>query len=449
VGINADLPRLLRGAIAVCYDFRLRVDRRHMYRSILPFLPPSSPVFGYYNKLSDPIRVLRVGESYKDHVPSNITPQPNEVLKGNDTPTTPTACAALSDDGRQVALGFRDGVVEVVDVERGVVTSRFLDGPQYPLVWLLFVSDGRQLVTENSEGDIYLLDTVTLRRLLFASPSDGAKRVMSSLSHDGSMIVRLATHSGEVWYKNMSIIHISKDGLTINALSAPSLHPPNFTRAINTLTPSLQVDSPTSRVDKEPNFPLRRSLGFSPDGRYVAAFDAHWAIVWSSASFQVIAQYSIDDPRIWFLNTNRLSVTSPAKSSDQPVVTLDDKPSGSISSSCVLFTLQRRSDRFFITETSAMEMVSRATGAVPLLPSQGGIWLRGHKIAIIPAGYRDPNSCSDKLPSPPRTFSWFGDSLTEFTLPTSRDGTRFLVCDEEGIPIIVDVSRLITRSLAK
>ena len=89
-------------------------------------------------------------------------------------------------------------------------------------------------------------------------------------------------------------------------------------------------------------------------------------------------------------------------------------------------------------------MVSRAIGTTPLLLIGGGIWLRGHRIAILPAGYRDPRTPSVKLPSPLQLSYLSEGSLTEFTLPTSRDGTRFLICDEGGFPLVVDVSQLIT-----
>ena len=419
MGINADLPRLLRDAIAVCKDPRFKLDRRHMYRSILPFLPPSSPVFTHYNKLSD-LRVYRIeGNDYNVHLPSYVTPQ-NKVRKA-----IPITCTALSDDGRQVALGFRGGV-KVVDAERGVVTSRFRDESPYPLVWLLFTNNGRRLVTENTNGDIYILDNITSRRQLLSSRPDGAKKVMSSLSHDGSMIARVAQRPGTEWYGNMGIIRISTGFPTINALATP--HP----------------DPPIPHDNKNPRFPLRRSLGFSPDGRYVAAFDTQQAFVWSSSSFQVVSQHSVNDPRIWFLNTNRPSAASPAQLSDQPVVR--DPPGPTVSSSCVLLTLPRQSDRNSEREARpAMEMISRITGMAPMLLSRGGIWLRGRGIVIISSQYRDPKSCSVKLPF---QSSRFFESIIDLTFPTSRDGMRFLICDEEGSPLVIDVSRLIATNLA-
>jgi hypothetical protein len=47
------------------------------------------------------------------------------------------------------------------------------------------------------------------------------------------------------------------------------------------------LDSRVSRHGEVPRSRLRRSVGFSPDGQYVAAF----------VSFQVVAQHSINNPQ--------------------------------------------------------------------------------------------------------------------------------------------------------
>jgi len=418
------------------------VEYHHIYRSILPFLPLSSPVATCYRKLSDPIRVVRVrGGNYKCHIPSIIT----------TSPVTPIACATLSDDGRWVALGFCDGVVEVVDAKLGARISRFSDGPPSASVWLLFTDGGNTLVTENSEGDIYILDNITFQRVHIASQI-GSSRVMTSLSHDGSMIVRVAQHVETDWYKNMSIIQISTEDAIINALASPSLGSQisNAPCRSNTHSPPL-LNSPICSNDKKPGLPLRRSLGFSPDGRYVAAFDTQQAFIWSSSSFQVVAQYSIEKPDIWFLNTNRPSATLPPELPDYVTLTPVFEPSEPLSSlSCVLFTLKvppppvsvyNESGEYTIdfARFPVQPAVSRAAGAVPQLSVRGGIWFGGHEVLVIPNNYRDPKSCSIKLPCEHRGFR-DPDSLTDFVLPRSRDGTRFLICDEESFPVIVDIS---------
>jgi WD40 repeat protein len=294
-------------------------DPREIYRSILPFLPPSSPVRALYGNLSD-TQVLRVRNRIdKLHVLSNPPRQSNKSI-----PIPPIACTALSDDGNRVALGFRDGVIQVVDAELGVSISQFADSPPSSPAWLLFINEGR-IATENVDGDIYILDYVTSHRQQIGSRLGDAEKVITSLSHDGSMIVRVSQHSETSWYENMHIIRISAEIPVIDALASPSLDPP--------------IPVPTG--DKsEQLLPLRRSLGFSPDGQYVAAFDSQQAFVWSSTSSQVVARYSVEDPSIWFLNTNRMT---PVELPDDLVITSIFEPSQPISSlSCVLFNLMWR-----------------------------------------------------------------------------------------------------------
>jgi hypothetical protein len=158
--------------------------------------------------------------------------------------------------------------------------------------------------------------------------------------------------------------------------------------------------------------------------------------VWSSTSFQVVAQYSIEDPYIWFLNVN-----CPSLVPDRTVITPVFEPSRRISSSCVLFKGWCPN----LTESVAlldMDMISQATGTAPLLSSDGSIWFRGREILMIPRGFRDPKSCLIDLsflstsPSAPRGRSprdRFAnlDSRSGFTLPAAKDGRQSLICDEK------------------
>jgi hypothetical protein len=192
-------------------------------------------------------------------------------------------------------------------------------------------------------------------------------------------------------------------------------------------------------------------VGFSLDGQYIAAFDAQHAFIWSSTSFQVVAQHSIENPNAWFLNTNHPSVMPPLELPDDVILTPVFEPSRPISSlSCVLFTLNPRSIQEGTKRRFPMPTVyeiSRFARAVPLRDSNGNIWLRGRRILTIPAVYCDPKSCSSELLPCARIPGVKPDFLMDFTLSTSRDGTRFLICDKEGSPVVVDMSGVINSDL--
>ena len=405
VGEHSDLPELVDDAIdvvGVCPLIRADEDPRYIYRSMLPFLPPSSPIHVYYNKLSD-IRILRVRSPNKE---KNIF----HILWHGVLPASAITCTALSDDGHRVALGFHNGVVEVVDTELGTTVSRSA-GLRKPPVWLLFINRGHKLIIETSNGDIYIWDNSALQR--FASRFDGSTTVAASLSHDGSMIVRAAQHLTKQWYENMYMIHITTDSPTIHSLSTP-FHIPS--------------------VGSRQSLPLQRSIGFSPDDQYMAAFDTQQAFIWSSISFQLIAHYPFKDPRNWFLNTNRPSTMPPSALPDDIIITPFPKHSGSIgSTSCVLFNLApRRSADPDGSPRIEMHALSLAAVAVPVLDPRGRVWFRGHEIMIIPHGYRH---CVSRAALGPGL-----EAPTHFSLPTSQDGTRFLLHDKEACPVVVDIS---------
>jgi hypothetical protein len=135
------------------------------------------------------------------------------------------------------------------------------------------------------------------------------------------------------------------------------------------------------------------------------------------------------------------------------VITPVFEPSRRISSSCVLFKGWCPN----LTESVAlldMDMISQATGTAPLLSSDGSIWFRGREILMIPRGFRDPKSCLIDLPFPstspsaprgrsPRDRFANLDSRSGFTLPAAKDGRQTLICDEKGLPVIIDISGVV------
>ena len=404
VGAHSDLPKLVNDVIdvfGVSPLFDANQDPRHIYRSILPFLPPSSLILVHYNMLSDPIKVLRMGSR-------------NNNFQRGDPPISAITCTALSDDGHRVALGFDDGIVEVVDAELATTISRTTRLPKPP-VWLLFIDRGHKLITETSDGDIYIWDNLTLHRPRFASRIDGSTTVVASLSHDGSMIVRAAQHSAKEWYENMCIIHITTDSPTVHSLSTPSHIIPYR--------------------GKGRRFPLQRTVGFSPDGRYAAAFDTQEAFVWSCISFQLVAHCSIN-PRNWFLNTNRPSIMPTLAFPNDVIITPFPPHSGSIrSTSCVLFNLAPRGPADL--GRLRMQALSIAAAAVPVLSSRRRVWFRGRKIMII------PDDCWNSI-TPARSGPSFWESPPDSSFLTSKDGTRFLLYDTKHCPVLVDISAVIS-----
>ena len=393
------MPRLLEDVISVFGPsplLRGDWEPRHIYRSTLPFLPPSSPILVHYNNLSDPIKVLRVRSQ-------------NNKFQHGDLPVT---CTALSGDGHRVALGFDDGVVEVVDTELGTTISR--SELLKPPVWLLFIDGGHKLAIETSKGDIYIWDNFTLCRQRFSSRIDGSTMVVASLSQDGSMIVRAAEHSTKEWYTNMYIINISTDSPTIHSLSTPS-----------------RIIPYRGTVQR---FPLQRSVGFSPDGQYAAAFDVQRAFIWSCTSFQLIAHYSIEDSCNWFLNANRPSAMPTLALPNDVIIMPFPEHSGSISSpSCALFNLAPMG-----SAGPRMHTLSLAAAAAPVLDLRRIVWFRGHKIMIIPDDYRIPGWR-------PIYRHWYReDAPANFSLPTSQDGTRFLLLNRESFLVLVDMSGVLS-----
>ena len=158
--------------------------------------------------------------------------------------------------------------------------------------------------------ETFIFGIISLRQQRFSSRIDGSTMVIASLSHDGSMIICAAQHSAKEWYENMYIIHITTDNPTIHSLSTSS-----------------RIFRYSGR-----RFPLQRSVGFSPDGQYAAAFDTQQAFIWSCTSFQLIAHYSIEHPHNWFLNTNR-PLTMPTLASPNDVIIMPfPEHSGSIGS---------------------------------------------------------------------------------------------------------------------
>jgi len=89
-----------------------------------------------------------------------------------------------------------------------------------------------------------------------------------------------------------------------------------------------------------------------------------------------------------------------------------------------------------------MHALSLATIAAPVLDSRNRVWFRGHEITIIPHDYRISKWPSGEAASGPGGLR--ENVLAIFSLPTSQDGTRFLLHDKEHFPVLVDISGVIS-----
>ena len=157
----------------------------------------------------------------------------------------------------------------------------------------------------------------------------------------------------------------------------------------------------------------------------------------SCTSFQLIAHYSIEDPRNWFLNTNHPSTMPTLASPYDVIIAPFPKHTGSIrSTSCILYNLVPRHSPHL--DPFRMQALSLAAAAAPVLSLQRMVWFRGRKIMAIPADYW--NSITPAPISPPP----FWESPSDSSFLTSKDGTRFLLFDKERFPVLVDISGVIS-----
>ncbi len=105
------------------------------------------------------------------------------------------------------------------------------------------------------------------------------------------MLTRTPRNLEDDWHKNMMILYIS-DHSTFQSLTPSSP------------TPS----SPTSPFHYQWNFNFHwnvasrhRSLGFSPQGGYIA--DHIHAFIWSTESHELVAYFRVQEFTAWMLNT--------------------------------------------------------------------------------------------------------------------------------------------------
>ncbi|KAF8338823.1 uncharacterized protein EI90DRAFT_3039281, partial [Cantharellus anzutake] len=312
-----------------CGLIEYRLDPWDLYRSGLPFTPSSSHLHQVYGDLSDPVRIFSVSGEFsggliplskdahraKEAMEAKLTELPKKFGKyGNeetnfeaefakpDVHNGVVTCAAISQDGSHVALGFGSGGIEVADIDHQRTISRFQCNPPKPPVWIEFICGGNvQIATEDTDGNISILSHDTCLVSLGALPIS-RHRAITALSSNGCFIMRVPRNQDENWYGNVALLYFSGEPST-RLLASPAASDPQSPQ------PDYQLSSPP-----------RHTAGFSPGGRYAGAFDMNCAFVWSMDTYEVIAQYRVQDFRFWVFNTGRV----PPLSYLIPTPVLDD-----------------------------------------------------------------------------------------------------------------------------
>ncbi|KAF8330743.1 uncharacterized protein EI90DRAFT_3059140 [Cantharellus anzutake] len=365
-------------------------------------------------------------------------------------------CAALSLDGRHVALGFGSGVVELVDIDHQCTISRFeLDPPNHP-VWIEFVHGSHRVAAEDNEGNVTILSHDMTSINIGTLPNNPLPAV-TRVSDNGLFIIRVPRNADSSWYDSMTLISISGDP------HMQHLAPPTSNSFTPTSNPPILASKSSTRSSAFPviAIPHRRTLGFSPAARYIGAFDGLSAFTWSTGSGELIASYRVTDFDFWIMNPAvplACSYHIPDPVSTQPTLSLTEGEAADIHHSktrtghnldeswikCPFYVLLQKEKKRGIRK---QPFYSSAAGRAPLLgasrtPGELSMFFNGKFELVIPEQYH-PTILSGAERPP-----WYGDKVPSdpthlYSPRSSRDGTRFLLQGRQTAPIVVDLSQVV------
>ncbi|KAF8317246.1 uncharacterized protein EI90DRAFT_3085410 [Cantharellus anzutake] len=430
-----------------------------LHRSMSLFCPPKSSLYKLYGHLSDPVQIFGISGKILNHLiplseaslnaqmlmEAKLDGLPNKVNKWGvkeinyeaefhepDVRNGIVTCAALSRDGRYIALGFGSGVIEIADIDDQHTISQFQNHPPSPPAWIEFIHGGHHVATEDVNGNITIYSHGMLPVKLGTLPI-GAYPVVTAVSDSGLLIIRVLRDPGKPWYNNVACIYILGDPHIQLLASPPSI-------------PSLQSNA-------EPAFPERHTVAFSPGARYIAAFDGHSAFTWSTELGDFIAHYDIRGDKSWIINTGMAPTCPyhiPHPVSTQPTLLL---AGDTVYAHCSWVDAGPELDEvwikcpFFHHFPKHERGYSFAAGRTPLVyhasPIWLGVWFNGRSQLAVPQEYR---MVSVKANSTNGIQPWYGDRLinyiNDFYHPqSSKDGTRFLLQGKMKAPIVVDIGQ--------
>ncbi|KAF8338201.1 uncharacterized protein EI90DRAFT_3042071 [Cantharellus anzutake] len=445
----------------------------HLYRSFLPFA--SSSLYELYGHLSDPVQVFsisgkfsggfiplsedarnaqEVAEAKLSDLPKKFDEDGRKVTNyeaeftEHDVRNGVVTCAAISQDGSHVALGFGNGFIEVADINLQRTISRFQSDPPNHPVWIEFILGANaQIATEDTDGNISVLSRGT-RSVPCGAPPSGDYPALTALWSNGYFIIRVTRSQN--WYRNVALLYFSGEP-SIRLLASPS-------------APFILSDPQLSST------PLRHTVGFSPGGRYVSAFDANCALVWSTDTSELVAQYCVHKSKFWIFNPGYVLplsylVPTPVFGDHAVDLTLDEGTTHVQSSEpdsrhdtdeswlkCPFYDLSPTMTR--LGERNKASAYSSAIGRVPFLSIQSSssiplVFFNGQVELMVELKY-----CpvfTNVNPSSSENKPWYGDLLfQDESIPSpyhfpraSKDGTRFLLQGKLRAPVVVDISQVV------
>ncbi|KAF7979095.1 hypothetical protein HWV62_43614 [Athelia sp. TMB] len=190
-------------------------------------------------------------------------------------------CSTISSQGR-LALSSLDGSLRVSNLQDSAgwgdgmhpVPAAGWDTASLPAyVWLEFIVDGKRLIGEDADGMVWVLDESGVINTFGPLPAPGP-RTSAVASQDGMYLVRAPSqhrsYQSFSWYNQMVLLQIVGDEISWRTLASPT-DVGDF--------PFLEC--------------IPRSLGFSPDGKHVGAFDERVAHIWSVPSAHHVQRWGI------------------------------------------------------------------------------------------------------------------------------------------------------------
>ncbi|KAF8328252.1 uncharacterized protein EI90DRAFT_1620135 [Cantharellus anzutake] len=430
-----------------------------LYRSMSLFCPPKSSLYKLYGHLSDPVRIFGISSKISNHLiplseaslnarmlieakldglPKKVDKWSREVIdyeaefREPDVRNGIVTCAALSRDGRYIALGLGSGIIEIADIDDQRTISQFQNDPPNPPAWIEFNHGHHRVTTEDVNGNIAIYSHGVLPVKLGTLPI-GAYPVVTAVSDSGFFIIRVLRDPGKPWYNNVARIYILGD------------------RHIQLLaSPPLDSSIPSSQPSK-PAFPERHTIAFSPGARYIAAFDGYNAFTWSTESGDFITHYDIRGDKSWIINPG-MAPTCPYHI-PHPVSTRPTLPLAGDTISAHHSWVDARPDSdeswikrpFFHPLPKHGRGYSFAAGKTPLVNAfyiPQSVWFNGGPQLTVPREYY----VSVGANSTNGIQRWYGDQLinniNNFYRPqSSKDGTRFLLQGQMKAPIVVDIGQ--------